>query len=221
MDFIATRQQDGASFALATDFGENGLLGCANVSVWKMAAEKQQKIEKFEKNVHEKPKLAVPAPQVKQSTDFSRFLEKRLEAHNRVSGMWIKGQTIPAAYEASQDPGVFMHFLKSLPLENHPHPLTLDFCRVLLQLIHRSSPAAQPGTLLASSACHALSLLYSRFSAVIKEGRLPVSSGVDLQRDLRVEKCNDCLDSLRRLLPWALRVDSQLGDEVSRFLDTC
>ena len=214
VDFITSRPQDGNSFALATDFGETGLLGCANVSVWKMAPEKIQ-----ERNIHEKVKLAIPVPQLK--TDFTRFLEKRLEAHKRVSALWTKGQTVPAAYEASQDPAVFIHFLKALPLEKYSHPLTLDFCRVVLQLIFRSSPTAQPGTLLASAATHALGLLLNRFSAVIKEGRLPVSSGVDLQRDLRIEKCNDCFDSLRRLLPWALRVDPQLGDEVSHFLDTC
>ena len=155
------------------------------------------------------------------SADFRKFLIKRSQAHQKVASLWSNGQTLHAVNEAAKDVAVFDQFLISLPLDRHPHPLTLDLCRAILallnKLVHNDNIDGYIGIF------NATELLVTRFGEVIRETRKTNASvGVDLQRGLRLDKCNECVESFKRIYDWmSSHAPNSKITYLRTFLDNC
>ncbi len=126
-------------------------------------------------------------------------LTSQLTLLRRVMNLWSKGSTLQAASEAAQDPTLFGIFLFALPLERQNVPLSLDLCRQLLVLMPRALAETKSENF-ASACVYAGNVLLARFGDFIRDMRdSETSAGVDLQRELRAEKCKECFEGFRKI----------------------
>ena len=130
-------------------------------------------------------------------------LNNHLANLRRIVALWSKGSTIQAISEAAQDAALFGNLLFALPLEKQNVPLSLDLCRQLLILMPRALADSRSEILL-RGCLHATRILLSRFGDFIRETRESeisgaAATGVDLQRELRLEKCNECFDGFKKV----------------------